>query len=95
MYFFKLAVLLTSFVALVQSATFTNPLKNPNGSDPFIVTTGGYYYLLTTTWSDIQITRATTLNGLKNGEKKTVWKDTNSNRCCNVWAPEVHYFDGT
>lgn len=86
---------LTGFVAAVSAATYTNPLKNPNGSDPFIVYDGGYYYLTTTTWTDIQVTRAKTLNGLKTGEKKTVWKDTNSNRCCQVWAPEIHKLDGT
>ncbi|GME34599.1 Glycoside hydrolase family 43 [Neofusicoccum parvum] len=80
---------------LVGAATYSNPLKNPNGSDPHIVWSGGYYYLMTTTWTNLQITRATTLNGLKNGETKTVWTDTNSARCCNVWAPELHYFDGT
>lgn len=79
---------------LVGAATFTNPLKDPNGSDPHIVWSGGYYYLMTTTWTDLQITRATTLGGLKTGETKTVWTDTNSARCCNVWAPELHYFDG-
>lgn len=28
---------------------FTNPLKDPNGSDPFMVYDDGYYYLTTTT----------------------------------------------
>lgn len=79
---------------LAAAASFTNPLKNPNGSDPFIVYDGGYYYLTTTTWTDIQVTRAKTLNGLKTGEKKTVWKDSNSDRCCQVWAPEIHKLDG-
>ncbi|KAI9044827.1 glycoside hydrolase family 43 protein [Aspergillus affinis] len=83
---------------LVQSAladTFTNPLKNPNGSDPFIVYVDGYYYLITTTWTDLQLTRSPTLEGLKAGENKVVWKDDNPNRCCSVWAPEIHQIDGT
>lgn len=58
-----------------------------------MVYTGGYYYLMTTTWTDLEITRATTLEGLKTGDKKTVWTDTTSSRCCNVWAPELHYID--
>jgi GH43 family beta-xylosidase len=78
---------LAAVTGLVQAANFTNPLKNPNGSDPFIVYDAGYYYLTTTTWTDIQITRAKTLEGLKSGEKKIVWQDTNSLRCCQVWAP--------
>ena len=95
MLLYRILFSLVAFVTYFQCTTYTNPLKNPNGSDPFLVYTGGYYYLLTTTWTDVEITRATTLDGLKAGEKKTVWTDKTSNRCCNVWAPEVHYFDGT
>lgn len=89
-----LLTLFTAFTTLVSAATYSNPLKASDGSDPHIVYTGGYYYLMTTTWSDLQITRAKTLEGLKTGEKKTVWKDSTASRCCNVWAPELHYFDG-
>ncbi|KIO29051.1 glycoside hydrolase family 43 protein, partial [Tulasnella calospora MUT 4182] len=63
---------------------FTNPIKNPNGSDPFMVYDGGYYYLLTTTWTNVQITRATTVTGLKTATPKVVWTDSTSTRCCNV-----------
>lgn len=42
--------------------------------------------MMTTTWTDLRITRAKTLGGLKTGETKTVWKDSNANRCCNMWA---------
>lgn len=93
-------LLLSSFVSilaslsLVSAASFSNPLRNPEGSDPFIVWTGGYYYLMTTSWNDVQMSRSTTLNGLKTAEKKVVYKSSTANRCCNVWAPEVHYFDG-
>ncbi|KAF2128692.1 glycoside hydrolase family 43 protein [Dothidotthia symphoricarpi CBS 119687] len=80
--------------SLVSAATFTNPLRTTDGSDPQIVVSGGYYYLMTTTWTNLKITRATTIEGLKTGETKTVWTDTNSNRCCNMWAPELHYLDG-
>lgn len=73
--------------SFVQASTFSNPLKDPNGSDPFMVYTDGYYYLTTTTWEDVQLTRATTLEGLKDGETKLVWKDTDPDRALNVWAP--------
>jgi GH43 family beta-xylosidase len=85
--------LLTS-VPFINAATYTNPIRNPEGSDPFIVWTGGYYYLLTTNWNNVAIARATTLNGLKTATKKVVYTTTTSSRCCNVWAPEVHYLDG-
>ena len=85
-----------SAISTVWAATFTNPLREENGSDPFIVYSGdGYYYLMTTEWTNIQITRATTLEGLKTGETKVVWEDTTASRCCNVWAPEVHWIDNT
>lgn len=109
--FFSRFVSFCSLICLSLQATYSNPLKNPNGSDPFIVTTGGYYYLMTTTfvaqshhflefgltfcsWNDVEITRAKTLEGLKTGEKKIVYSTTEASRCCNVWAPEVHYFNG-
>jgi len=67
--------------------SFTNPLRKKDGSDPFMVYADGYYYLMTTTWKDVQLTRAKTVEGLKRGETKVVWKDGDKNRCCNVWAP--------
>lgn len=89
------SILLHSMLAaFVGAANFTNPLMQRDGSDPHIVYTDGYYYFTTTTWSDIQVTRATTLGGLKSGERKIVWKDLNRSRCCNMWAPEMHYLDG-
>ncbi|KAI5777277.1 glycosyl hydrolase [Geopyxis carbonaria] len=87
-------VALFSIALLVEGATFTNPLKNPNGSDPHIVYTGGYYYLTTTTWTNIQLTRATTLAGLKTATPTTVWTDSTASRAGNFWAPELHYIDG-
>ncbi|KAF8748704.1 Glycosyl hydrolases family 43 [Rhizoctonia solani] len=50
-----------SFVAFyaLTAYAFTNPLKTKDGSDPFMVYSNGYYYLTTTSWSNIQITRAT------------------------------------
>jgi len=54
----------------------------------------GYYYLLTTTWSNIQITRATTIAGLKTATPRVIWTDTTTNRCCSMWAPELHRING-
>ncbi|EJD48641.1 Arabinanase/levansucrase/invertase [Auricularia subglabra TFB-10046 SS5] len=73
------------------AATFTNPIKKTDGSDPYIVYSNGYYYLTTTTWSNIQIARATTMAGLKTATPKVVWSDSTASRCCNLWAPEVHW----
>lgn len=86
---------LSAFLTFVSAASFSNPLKAVNGSDPHIVYDDGFYYLMTTTWTNLQITRAKTLEGLKTGENKVVWTDTNPARCCNVWAPELHKIDNT
>ncbi|KAJ7281515.1 Arabinanase/levansucrase/invertase [Mycena rebaudengoi] len=85
----KALALLLLFV--VQAIGFTNPIKNPNGSDPFMVFHEGFYYLTSTTWTNIQLTRATTIAGLKTATPKVIWSDSTASRCCNVWAPEIHW----
>ncbi|KAL7276386.1 hypothetical protein RUND412_000624 [Rhizina undulata] len=80
-------------VQYAKCDTFTNPLKNPNGSDPHMVYTGGYFYLTSTTWSNIQITQSSTLEGLKTATPTVVWTDTTASRAGNFWAPEIHYID--
>lgn len=85
---------LLAIVQLAHAATYTNPLKTPNGSDPHIVYTGGYYYLTSTTWTNIQLTRATTLGGLKTAAPKTVWTDMTAARAGNFWAPGKHSSPG-
>ena len=47
MHFFRtLTTLVVGLSTLVSAATYTNPLKAKDGSDPHIVYTGGYYYLM-------------------------------------------------
>ncbi|KAI2615221.1 glycoside hydrolase family 43 protein [Hypoxylon sp. NC1633] len=99
--FFSTGKLVTALLGaasclLVSPATaFTNPIRRPGGSDPHITYSGGYYYLLSTTWTDVEIARATTIDGLKTAARKVVYSSSEANRCCNVWAPEAHYIDGT
>lgn len=85
---------LPSLLALVSAGNYSNPLRNVNGGDPNIVWHEGWYYFMSTNFVDLQMTRATTLEGLKDGETKQVWVDSTPSRCCNVWAPEMHYIDG-
>lgn len=89
-----LAALLLSVVASPVSA-FTNPIRQPGGSDPHVSYSDGYYYLMTTTWTNVQIARSETVDGLKTAEKKVIYSTDEASRCCNVWAPEVHYLDGS
>lgn len=77
------------------ACAFTNPIRNPGGSDPQVSYSGGWYYLISTEWDNLQLARAETIDGLKTAESKVIYTDSNASRCCNVWAPELHYFDGT
>nr|UMZ45351.1 hypothetical protein [Paramyrothecium sp.] len=83
----------TLTLGLISLATaYTNPIRNPGGADPFITKSGdGYYYLLTTEWDSVRIARATTIEGLKTASTKVIYQSTASNRCCNVWAPEIQW----
>ncbi|KAL4862298.1 hypothetical protein BDV12DRAFT_46355 [Aspergillus spectabilis] len=95
----KLSSCIISFaiisLSIISSVTaWTNPIRNPGGADPFIAYSGGYYYLLTTEWTTVEIARSSTIDGLKTATKKVIYSDTTSSRCCNVWAPEVHYLGG-
>ncbi|KAI1144250.1 hypothetical protein F5Y05DRAFT_364121 [Hypoxylon sp. FL0543] len=36
-----------------------------------------------------------TIEGLKTAERKVVHSSDVAGRCCNVWAPETYYLDGT
>lgn len=83
-----------SCISIKPAAAFTNPIRRPGGSDPQMTYSGGYYYLLSTTWKDVEIARATTIEGLKTAERKVVYSSTVSTRSSNVWAPETHYIDG-
>lgn len=104
----KLPVLLVLSAALnlIGAKNFTNPLKANNGGDPFMVysTDGvdlkgdskGFYYLLTTPAKDgdMEIRRATTLNGLKQPPHKDI-KTISVKSAKPFWAPEIHKIGGT
>jgi GH43 family beta-xylosidase len=85
----------TLALGLVSSArAYTNPIRNPGGGDPQITYTGGYYYLISTEWTNLQLSRATTIEGLKTATPKVIYTDTDPTRSSNVWAPELHYLGG-
>lgn len=90
MRFLNIAVSILS--ALGTVAAFTNPIRRPGGSDPQVTYTGGYYYMISTSWTDLRLARATTIAGLKTAQSKVIYTDSNASRCCNMWAPELHYF---
>ncbi|BFO21212.1 hypothetical protein SHKM778_76000 [Streptomyces sp. KM77-8] len=78
-----------------QAASFANPVKAQKGADPWIVHHDGDYYLISTSWTDvITLRKSPTLGGLATAPSVQVWKGDAASRCCNIWAPELHYLNG-
>lgn len=78
-----------------SAASFTNPVKVQKGADPWISYHNGNYYLVTTSWTDaITIRKSTTLAGLSTAPSVQVWTGDAASRCCNIWAPELHFLNG-
>ncbi|RYG22338.1 beta-xylosidase [bacterium] len=74
-------------------ATFRNPL-HPEGADPWIVRHRGAYFLLATEASHISIRYSETLGGLKDALPATIWTDEHPERCKEMWAPELYFWEG-
>jgi GH43 family beta-xylosidase len=73
------------------NAYFINPLFN--GADPWVIRQDRFYYWCASGNGGIEISRSRFLT--QKGESHKVWSspDTGWNRK-NIWAPELHYFDG-
>ncbi|KAM0334969.1 hypothetical protein ACHAQA_000003 [Verticillium albo-atrum] len=48
---------------------FTNPIRAPGGADPQVTYSGGWYYLIATEWTDLKLSRARSIEGLKTAER--------------------------
>jgi GH43 family beta-xylosidase len=78
-----------------SAASFANPVKTQKGADPWISYYNGNYYMVTTSWTDvITMRKSTTLAGLATAPSVQVWKGDAPSRCCNIWAPEIHFING-
>lgn len=88
-----------ALLSLVSANTFSNPLKPHDGADPAMVYVSGnpgYYYLVNTgTSGRLEMIRSQTLEGLKDGETKTIWDAKKQPKSHDYWAPEIHLIDGT
>ncbi|GAA3779531.1 family 43 glycosylhydrolase [Streptomyces phyllanthi] len=85
----------TQPAAAADGRPYTNPVKSQKGADPWIEYYNGNYYMITTSWSDVLTMRKSpTLAGLATAPSVQVWKDTDTSRGCNFWAPELHSFNG-
>lgn len=54
----------------------------------------GYYYLATTTAVDVKVRRAKRIEDLRSAEDVVVYRDEDPSRNRDVWAPEIHRYDG-
>ena len=70
---------------------FRGPLNT--GPDPFATYYAGNYYLTSTQGSSLRLWKSPTLGGLLTATAVTIWKDTDTTRNQEVWAPSVYLFD--
>ncbi|WP_079141887.1 family 43 glycosylhydrolase [Streptomyces sp. LUP30] len=85
----------TQPVSAADGRPYTNPLKSAKGADPWLEYYDGDYYLITTTFTGVLgMRKSPTLAGLATAPTVQVWSDTTATRNTNIWAPEIHRFDG-
>jgi GH43 family beta-xylosidase len=76
----------------LAAGTFRNPVGT--GPDPFMTYFNGSYYLTMTEGDSIRMRRAASVAGLLNAPATEVWRDTDTTRNREVWAPEFYRFNG-
>ncbi len=75
-------------------ASFSNPVAPIESADPWVVRSGNFYYFLRTTSSGVTIRQSASLDGIGTGHEVTVFRAPFERILSNVWAPELHFFDG-
>ncbi|GAB3763995.1 glycoside hydrolase family 43 protein [Spirosoma pomorum] len=79
---------------LVAQQTFTNPIKD-SGPDPWVLQKDGWYYYMNTTGRNLTLWRTRNMAELANAERKVVYTPpANQPYSRDLWAPEIHSFDG-
>ncbi|GAB2632630.1 hypothetical protein GCM10027168_74240 [Streptomyces capparidis] len=93
-----LALLVSPVVQPASAAEgrpYTNPVKAQKGADPWLEYHDGNYHLITTSFTnELTMRKSPTLAGLATAPSVQVWQDTTPGRDWNMWAPEIHFFDG-
>ena len=70
---------------------FTNPIAE--GADPWVFQKDGYYYFCGAEKGNIYVSQSKKLS--EPGERTIVWQSPASGwNQSNIWAPELHFFDG-
>ncbi|GAA2525281.1 glycoside hydrolase family 43 protein [Winogradskya humida] len=84
-----LALMLSSAApAQAATGTFRNPVGT--GPDPFMTYFNGNYYLTMTKGDSITMRRSPSVAGLLNAPAVELWRDTDTSRNRDVWAPEFY-----
>ncbi len=77
-----------------ESATFRNPLL-PSGPDPWVTSYKGMYYYTNTTSVNLTIWATTDITDLRHARTKVIWvPPADGPYSHELWAPELHRFDG-
>lgn len=81
-----------------KKTQYNNPIVLER-ADPWVYKhTDGYYYFTGSVpgYQEIEVRRAKSLNELENGEISTVWNAHDEGEMSQlIWAPEIHYIDGS
>lgn len=87
----------------VARTGFSNPVVPQSASgadspDPWMFRHDGRYWLAYTTGDHIEVRSSRTLGGLGDAEPRHLWPPAGTTepaeRCCEVWAPEIHRLTG-
>ncbi len=73
---------------------FYNPVLA--GADPSIVAHDGAYYSVSSDENGVWVRKSTSLTTMAEGTIERIWTPAASGPlCCNVWAPEIQFIDGS
>lgn len=80
---------------MAGTETFHNPIV-ARAADPWVLRhTDENYYFMHTQSGGLGLTSSSSLPGLAQGRKKTIWSPEPGGRYSyNLWAPEIHHLDG-
>lgn len=92
-FFVAIAALSVSSLAQSNSSTggtYTNPILNSVGADPWVIRHDGYYYMTYTTNDNITILRSSVLTDWNNADVKLAFDPPYGyNYSTDMWAPEL------
>lgn len=80
--------------ATYNASTYTNPILQKIGADPWVIKHQDYYYMTYTTNDNITILRSKILTDWNNADVKLAFTPPeNTSYSYDLWAPELHQFE--